>query len=349
MHAAFVFQAAERIFPCDGENRFLHAAQLGHAGFKHLGLPAVTLGVSHVHPHQHRAKQRGFLAARAAADFHHDVLLRIRVFRQEQQLNFALSHFEPGRDCIEFFLRHLHHVRVVKQRLRLLPRVLQLAIAANGLIQRLKLAVFAHQRPPLFLILHHGRIGKQHAQLLHARMHPIEFFQHIYLLRFLDFPFASRYSVGALSTLQLRADDAPIPAVIAQGKRFADKRPHKRAHRVLLQPADFKEQKAAFIQVFRRFAADTPVKIQPVSAAKQRQFRLLPDLRHQRLHLFIRYIRRVRYNHIIFSALQRRKTVTFYKFYVCAVVFGVFPRDFKRFIADIDRRPLAPPAPAEPN
>ena len=61
---------------------------------------------------------------------------------------------------------------------RLLLRVLQFGVSADGLIQRLKLAVLAHQRPPFFLILHHRRVGEQHAQLLHARVHPIEFFQH---------------------------------------------------------------------------------------------------------------------------------------------------------------------------
>ena len=180
MHAAFVFQAAERIFPRDGENRFLHAAQFGHIGFEHLGLPAVALGVSHIHPHQHRAKQRGFFAARAAADFHHDVFFRVRVFGQKQQLNFALGRFQPGSDFIEFFLRHLGHIRIIEQRLCLLSRVLQLGISAHGPIQRLKLAVLTHQCPPFFLILHHRRIGKQHAQLLHARVDPIEFFQHIF-------------------------------------------------------------------------------------------------------------------------------------------------------------------------
>ena len=124
VHAALVFQAAERALPRDGENRLLHAAQLGHAGLQHLGLPAVPLGVSHVHPHQHRAEQRRFLAARAAADFHHNVPLRVRVFGQKQKLNFAPGRRQPVLKLGQLLLRHFGHVGVIEQRARLLLRVL---------------------------------------------------------------------------------------------------------------------------------------------------------------------------------------------------------------------------------
>ena len=178
MHAALIFQAAERALPRDGENRLLHATQLGHAGLQHLGLPAVPLGVSHIHPHQHRAEQRRLFAARAAADFHHDVPLRVRILRQKQKLNFAPGRRQPVLKLGQLLLRHFSHVGLIEQRARLLLRVLQFGVSANGLIQRLKLAVLAHQLPPFFLILHHRRVGEQHAQLLHARVHPIQFFQH---------------------------------------------------------------------------------------------------------------------------------------------------------------------------
>ena len=138
----------------------------------------MPLGVSHVHPHQHRAKQRGFLAARAAADFHHDVPFRVRILGQKQKLNFAPGLRQPALEFVQLLLRHFGHVGLIEQRACLLLRVLQFGVSANGLIQRLKLAVLAHQRPPFFLILHHRRVGEQHAQLLHARVHPIQFLQH---------------------------------------------------------------------------------------------------------------------------------------------------------------------------
>lgn len=57
MHAAFIFQPAERALARDHEHGFLDAAQLGHVCLEHFGLVTVPLGIAHVHPHEHRRRK----------------------------------------------------------------------------------------------------------------------------------------------------------------------------------------------------------------------------------------------------------------------------------------------------
>ena len=178
MNAAFIAQAAERALAADGENRFLHAAQLGHVRIHHLDPPATALRIAGVHAHEQRAKERRLLAARAAADFHDDIAGSVGVLRQKQELNFPLHPRDLSLKTGKLLLRHRRHIRIGQHRLRLFPARKHLRIATDSRIQRFKAAVLAHQRTPLFLIRNDLRIGQEHTQLLHPRTYPIKPFEH---------------------------------------------------------------------------------------------------------------------------------------------------------------------------
>ena len=78
----------------------------------HLEAPALPLGEPAVHPEQFGGEQRRLVAARAGADLEQDVLLVVRVLRDEQDLrcSAAARHAAPpGR---ELLLRELAHLGV---------------------------------------------------------------------------------------------------------------------------------------------------------------------------------------------------------------------------------------------
>ena len=78
MHAALVLQLAVRPAPLDGRDDFLDAADIALARRHQLDAPALLFGELAVHAEELVGEQRRFLAARARANFEHDVLLIVR-------------------------------------------------------------------------------------------------------------------------------------------------------------------------------------------------------------------------------------------------------------------------------
>jgi len=68
----------------DRDGDVLVAAQVGVGGADDLGLPALTLGVPQVHPHQVAGEQRGLLTALSRLDLQDDVFVVVGVAGDEQ-------------------------------------------------------------------------------------------------------------------------------------------------------------------------------------------------------------------------------------------------------------------------
>ncbi len=69
-------------------------------------------GVAGVHARQVAGEQGRFVAARAGADFHEGVARVVRVFGQQQALQFVFQLQQLGFGAGDFLLRHLGHVGV---------------------------------------------------------------------------------------------------------------------------------------------------------------------------------------------------------------------------------------------
>ena len=85
VHAALVLQLAVDAAPLDHRDDFLEPADAGVVARHELDPPALALRVPAVHPKQLGGEQRRFVAAGAGPDFEHDVLLVVRVLRDEQR------------------------------------------------------------------------------------------------------------------------------------------------------------------------------------------------------------------------------------------------------------------------
>ena len=132
----------------------------------HLDPPALALGELAVHAEQLGGEQRRFVAAGAGADLEHDVLLVVRVLRDEQDLEVGDQRVAARDERLQLLLRQLAHVRVAARRellgLRDVARdVLVLAEALDGRLDlRQRLGVL----PVLgWIALHLGRAERGRA------------------------------------------------------------------------------------------------------------------------------------------------------------------------------------------
>ena len=110
--AAFVFQPAVDAASFDDGDDFLEASDARVVARHQFEPPTLPLGVLAVHPEEFRGKERRFVAARAGADFEHDVFLVVRVLRHEQHLQLAKHRVAPRGQRLELLLRELAHVGV---------------------------------------------------------------------------------------------------------------------------------------------------------------------------------------------------------------------------------------------
>ena len=102
----------------DDHADLLDAAELRLADVDDLELPALSLGVHAVHAVEVRREEHPLFPADAAADLHDDVLLIVRVLRQQQDLDLLLQPlpFRPGR--LKLLLGKGAHLRIFHQFLR---------------------------------------------------------------------------------------------------------------------------------------------------------------------------------------------------------------------------------------
>ncbi len=79
-----------------GHRDVLVAAEVGLVGVDDLGLPADPLGEPQVHPEQVPGEQRGLLATLTGLDLQDDVLVVVRVARDQQQPQLLRQLLAPG-------------------------------------------------------------------------------------------------------------------------------------------------------------------------------------------------------------------------------------------------------------
>ena len=107
VHAALVLQLAVDFVAADQRDHFLESADRGFAAGCDFHVPVLRFGVARVHAEDFGREQRGFVAARAGADFEHDVLFVVGILGQQQdlQLVFDLRQLAAPERAISIF-RH---------------------------------------------------------------------------------------------------------------------------------------------------------------------------------------------------------------------------------------------------
>jgi len=80
--------------------------------FKDFDFPALRFRVTRVHAEEFAGEKRGFVAARAGADFDDDALVVVRIFGEKQEFQFAFDAVATLDELSFLFLRHVPHIRI---------------------------------------------------------------------------------------------------------------------------------------------------------------------------------------------------------------------------------------------
>ena len=149
VHSALILEPV--IGPCavHGKNGFLDTAQLRLIEVQNLQLPAPALNVHGVHPHQAVGKQRGFFAARTAAQLHDDTFIIVDILGQQQnfEIIFQLRHFLTF--FADLLLYHFLKVRIkglaLEQGFGLSKMILRRGQGLISLHHGFRLVILLHQ------------------------------------------------------------------------------------------------------------------------------------------------------------------------------------------------------------
>ena len=113
VRAVFKLQLGVDIIPGNHQGDFLKAADFGLVFIDHFDFPALLFRVVKVHIIEVGRKEAGFVPTGSSTDFHDDVLIIIRILRNQQDLQFLFQLFLPVLGFRQFVLRHRRQVRVV--------------------------------------------------------------------------------------------------------------------------------------------------------------------------------------------------------------------------------------------
>jgi hypothetical protein len=179
VHAAFIFQFRVDFVALNGSDDFLEAAQGRRRALEDFDFPSQSFRVARIHAEEFGGEESGFVAARSGANFHDDAFLFEGIFREEQELQFALGGFLARGEFLFFLLRHLFHFGVIRlyehlvRASKILFDLLEFAVLGDNFAQlRLLFGDFLEARR----VRHNLRRGKFLRQLVVARAKLVQFF-----------------------------------------------------------------------------------------------------------------------------------------------------------------------------
>ena len=154
-----VFQADHYLFV---------ATQLTLRFAHYLGTPAHAFGVTAVHAQQVGCKQGRFVTTCTRANFDEGGACVVRVFGQQQPLQFGFQLRDFGLRTGHFLLRHFGHVGVVQHLLSSAQVGFALSVTLVASSQNGHVSMLARQRHELLHVLHDVFARQQKIQLVQA-------------------------------------------------------------------------------------------------------------------------------------------------------------------------------------
>ncbi len=114
----------------------------------------------HIHTVDLRCKKRCLVSACAGTDLHDYILIVVRIFGQQQDLQFLLQLLDPLLGPCQFFLQHLFHIGIgffFQHDNAVVHILLTFFIFFIRFYNRGKIALFLHEHTKTFLIIRHRR------------------------------------------------------------------------------------------------------------------------------------------------------------------------------------------------
>jgi hypothetical protein len=161
--ARFVAEFRVNGVALDHRDRFLDAADTGVGDLHDLHLPAQSFGVAGVHPQHFCCEKRRFVAASSRTDLEDNVLLVVRVLRQQEHFQGLFGLGEVGLYLVDLSLRHLAHLRIIAGCVQELPS------SGKPFLQFLDVAVLLYDLPQRTMLFHRLRVGLHIGHYLRRR------------------------------------------------------------------------------------------------------------------------------------------------------------------------------------
>ena len=149
VNAGFVLEPRICPLTIHGKRHKLHAAESGFLHILRGNLKAAPFRVVHIHPVELRGKERRLLAAGARPDFEDDVLVVVRILRQQQNSELLLKLLHGLLRGGQLLAEHLLHLRVglsLQKLQRIADILFLLLILTERLHHRCKLVLLPAQR-----------------------------------------------------------------------------------------------------------------------------------------------------------------------------------------------------------
>jgi len=168
--AALILHLGICALACHHEHNLLETSDSVLIDADKLRLPAVALRKMHIHSVKLRGKKGCFVAAGAGTDFHHDVLVIIRIFGKQENLQLLLHFLNSFFRIGQFFLGHITHLLV-----RLFLEQGQAVF--HILVRLLILLICIHKGSQIRLLLHQF----PESVLIHRNIRAVQFFQQLFI------------------------------------------------------------------------------------------------------------------------------------------------------------------------
>ena len=174
------FKLESRVCPVAADNKvsFLYTAQLRVVVVQKLHAIAALFRVHRIHAVEVGSKQRALLPAHTAADLDDDVLVVVRVARQQQHAQLVEKALFFRLGSVQFLLRYVLELGVGYKLQRLHDVVLTLQVRAIGLYHGGELLLLARERAQLLWVSVNFRHFEQLADLVIAARELFELFPH---------------------------------------------------------------------------------------------------------------------------------------------------------------------------
>ena len=148
MYTGLILQFGVRALSGDHEADILHATDTDLLDIHCLDTPALTLSIVYIHPIYLGRKQCRLISACARTDLDDNVLVIIRILRQQKNFQLLLKLLNAATCICKLFLEHITHLFIgllLQHGETLFDRLPAVLILLIGIYDRLKAALLLHQ------------------------------------------------------------------------------------------------------------------------------------------------------------------------------------------------------------
>ena len=161
VNSAFIFQSGISSLTCYHEYALFESSDSVFVQRDHLCLPSSAVRIMNIHTVDLSRKKRRFITACACPDLNDNVLIIIRIFREQKDLQLLFQFFYTFSRIAQLFFRKFSHLFVrlfLKHRQTVFDVLPALLVLIVSLYDRRKITLLFHQFSKPYRIVRHTRL-----------------------------------------------------------------------------------------------------------------------------------------------------------------------------------------------